>query len=616
MSCILACLLLPFATSAQLKTYPLEKGPQPHAPKTQAARTKTGDIVLPFWDDFSFTTEDHPSDALWANNKSVLVSSGQGIQPPTINVATFDGLTASGSPYSSSTSDVLDYGYRDTLESKSIKMTDVPPLLRNDVFLSFYYQAGGNGEPPDPNDFLRLEFFSTTGWETIITLRVDDETDPTVFYDTLLRINQNRFYHDDFRFRFISFGRKSGRYDAWHIDYVYLNGGRSETDNAYPDRSYYTKLSPLFGDYYSMPQLHFKTNPSGNTSFAIFGLSNLDAVDQPMNYDLDAEIISYEDGLMSQQSITLADAAPILPSIEAFEQRLITLTAKPDLSTLTSADSVFVNLIVTLETGDSINTGYEPINFYVNDTLRQSYSLTNYYAYDDGIAEYAAGLTTAGDQLAYRFNVDADQDSIINGLYIYYPFTAGPAPANMEFFIMDDSVGKPHDILYEQLVPVARTANNKFTAIELMYGVIVPDVFYIGYREPSSGRVRIGLDKSNDTGVRMFSTINGVWVQNDRVTGSLMMRPRFKFKDVLVTGVEEERDPVSFYPNPNSGSFYIKGHAEHVRLINMTGQPIEFYSEDVGDEMRVSVANAIPGIYIVQYRSGSRIFTEKILIRK
>jgi hypothetical protein len=215
--------MAPITTWSQLTVHPLEgnrAAPSISKKKFSSARTEDGELSLPFWDDFSFTTEDHADDLLWIKNRSVLVSSGQGINPPTINVATFDGLNENGSPYNST--DPQDYGYRDTLESQTIKMTEVTLPFRNSVFLSFFYQAGGNGEPPDPSDFLRLEFLNVSGtWDEIVKLQIDHDMELNVFYDTLIRINQAQYYHDIFQFRFVSFGRRSGRFDSWHIDNVY-----------------------------------------------------------------------------------------------------------------------------------------------------------------------------------------------------------------------------------------------------------------------------------------------------------------------------------------------------------------------------------------------------------
>jgi len=550
---------------------------------------------------------------MWVNNKTVYVNSGQAINPPTINVATFDGLNELGLPYNST--DNLDYGYRDTLESQPIKMTEVTLPFRNSVFLSFFYQAGGHGEPPDPGDFLRLEFKKDDGtWVPIETLTTEDDLDPTVFYDTAIQINQSEYFHDDFRFRFISFGRKSGRFDAWHIDYVYLNKDRNENDNSFPDRSIYSPLSSIFDSYYSLPTAHFFN--SQTLSFSTFGLSNMENITQPMNYQLHAITKSFKDDvLLVENIIQLDDSAVIAPSINPFERRIIQTAQVPDFSNFdTSADSVFINYNITVRGDDTIRLDFGAIDFRINDTLDFNYSTSNYYAYDDGIAEYAAGLTTTGNQMAYGFDMKTNSQDTINGLFIYFSNFVGQHSSTIEFFILDHDNGLPGAKLYEQLISV--TPNNKFTFTGLFEGVIVRDTFYIGFTQPTGASIRIGLDKSNDSGSFIYfqSSENSGW-STDWITGSLMIRPRFGTGDVN-TGIPEVQNPVTIYPNPNRGSFYMKGPVDYVQVVNITGQAVELLTEDLGEEKRITIPAASPGLYIVRYKSGARIFTEKILISK
>lgn len=611
---------LPLGVWGQLTTYPLE---QSTGSKTSRAENRSAKInadipvSLPFWDDFSFAVpETHPVDSLWIDNARVLVSSGQAINAPTINVATFDGLDENGTPYSPSPTDILAFGYRDTLESQSIKMTEVAPVDRGSVYFSFKYQAGGNGEPPDPQDFLRLEFKKSDGeWQSIVTLTADDAPDLTIFYDKLIQITDNIFFHDEFRFRFVSFGRKSGRFDAWHIDYVYLNNGPLATNASFPDRSYYTKLSPMFNEYYAMPQSHFKTNVAGNLIFPFFGLNSLENENNAGNYSIDAEIISFEDSVMSQQVQTLPPTT--FDGIGALERKLVTLKFKPDLSPLTSADSIFINYTMTLVTGDNdVGLDYGPIDFYANDTLRQSFTLKDYYAYDDGVAEYSAGLVDSRNEMAYRFIMKANSDTI-NGVFLNLPpFTGGTAASSIDFFILSDVDGKPGNLLYEESIPITQNSGSEFTEYPFAEGTIVKSTFYIGYREPITGSVRIGLDKSNDSGENMYYRLSETsqWQQNDRVTGSLMMRPRFGFGEIY-SNVAEEQKPVSIYPNPSNGEFNVKGAFDQLRVISTTGQPINTTIENDGDNKRVQIVTS-PGIYIIQYRSGAKIYTEKILITK
>ncbi|NVJ45910.1 MAG: hypothetical protein HWE07_02250, partial [Cytophagia bacterium] len=55
-------------------------------------------LSIPFWDDFS-TASVVPSSALWLSGDQVRISNGTGVNAPSINVAIFDGVDATGAPY-------------------------------------------------------------------------------------------------------------------------------------------------------------------------------------------------------------------------------------------------------------------------------------------------------------------------------------------------------------------------------------------------------------------------------------------------------------------------------------------------------------------------------------
>jgi len=638
--CVFLVLFLPATVWAQLTVFPLEGNRKKAEPKNHSsARTPEPPRPLPFWDDFSYASEDYPQENMWFNNRTVYVNSGQAINPPTINVATFDGLNELGLPYNST--DNLDYGYRDTLESQPIKMTEVLLPDQNSVFLSFFYQAGGHGEPPDPGDFLRLEFKKNDGtWEIIETFTTEDELDPTVFYDTLIRINQPEYFHDDFRFRFISFGRKSGRYDAWHLDYVYLNKGRDENDRSRPDRAITSKLTTLFEEYYSISKVHLDS--SRIISSPQFNAYNMREGDPTTtSYLITGTFDNYQSGISSPFSTQIGpDLAPINGAnaeFGALERKQVSLLYLPDPNDNSqfdySSDSIKIKLSVKLFADDvyDVDTGdfsedydsakHYPVDFRANDTTSYSYTIKDYYAYDDGIAEYAAGLTTTGNRLAYGFAMKTDSQDTLNGLFIYFSNFVGEHSSTVEFFILDHDNGSPGDVLHEQLVSVTPKPNNEFsfallTQDGIAKGVIVKDTFFIGYRQPTGASIRIGLDKSNDTGHMMYDNTNGTWIQNDRVIGSLMIRPRFGFGEVVITGLPEVPKPVTLYPNPNRGTFYMKGVVDYVQVVNITGQAVELVSEDLGEEKRITIPGASSGLYIVRYKSGARIYTEKIFIAK
>ncbi|MEJ0032627.1 MAG: hypothetical protein WDO15_20740 [Bacteroidota bacterium] len=99
----------------------------PHSDK-QKNKSKSGArtqaLVLPFWEDFSDTETSYANEDLWQYGRSILVNTGLPINPPSLRVATFDGIDSLGKPYSST--DILAKGYADKLVSNPIDLTAIP----------------------------------------------------------------------------------------------------------------------------------------------------------------------------------------------------------------------------------------------------------------------------------------------------------------------------------------------------------------------------------------------------------------------------------------------------------------------------------------------------------
>jgi hypothetical protein len=155
---------------------------------------------------------------------------------------------------------------------------------------------------------------------------------------------------------------------------------------------------------------------------------------------------------------------------------------------------------------------------------------------------------------------------------------------------------------------------NKFIPIRFSPAIKVQDKFYIGWREPQTGHIKVGLDMSNDTGDKIFVKTSNTWQQNDVVHGSLMVRPVFG-KDTIITGLPViESYSINVYPNPNNGSFLVRGQYDQLNVITVTGQQISYVTEDLGEDKKI-ILQAPPGLYIVQVRNGNARDTKKIFVR-
>jgi hypothetical protein len=598
---------------------------------------------LPFWDDFSFTPindtsvalSNYPVDSLWVNNKTVWINNGLAINPPSVNVATFDGLDSAFLPYSEL---VLTNGLRDSLVSQGIILdeSEVSITERNSVFLSFSYQWQGNGEAPDAVDYLSVEFKNNTGdWETVLSIYPKASFNRDEFYDTLVKVDGDRFFHDMFQFRFRNYGRLSGPYDTWNLDYVYLNKNRTPDDTDSPDQAIATPLTSLFGKYRSIPYHQFLEN-DGLTAPTYVVSNNLDEFTD-LSYITEGTFRNYINDSFTDtfySNLGGSDTSAINENgsgiIFPLEQRTVKLEYLPNPADPgqfdPSADSVLFNLKVKLFTGDTFDpkTGdfandydlnYVPIDFRANDTVNVSYFLKDYYAYDDGIAEYSAGLTQAGNRAAYLFEMLTALPDTLVGIDFYVPDYGLSSNMTTDFYVYNDNGGIPGDILY--VIPsfaIQRKGLNKFQRIRILEPFLVENKFYIAWKAPVGPTLKIGLDVSSDSGDKIFVNTNGTWVQNTDITGSLMIRPVFGSADII-TGVEEELSGIKVYPNPNAGEFFVKGEFDQLHITTVTGLPVVFTLQGSETDHRINLQNASSGLYILRIQKGDTIHTAKVIVK-
>ncbi len=640
---LITCLTVPESFS-QLKVYPLSRTKDKTVEKSKSRNSlaRTQELTprsLPFWDDFSTTPVDkagdtlsnYPVDSLWVNKKNVWINKGLGLNPPSVNVATFDGLGPDHLPYSDQ---LLSNGLRDTLLSQPIKLGEVVPADRNSVYLSFFYQWQGNGEAPDANDVFRVEFKNELEvWETVMTIRPLLTFINNAFYDTLVKVEGDKFFHDNFQFRFLNYGRLSGPYDTWNIDYVYLNKNRNAADRYLPDRTITSAITNLFSNYRSIPYHHFLINkPISQPKFDVFNVKNDTST---LSYLTEGTFINYKENITSTFTDTLGGGSttPIDGAtgiIYQRERKTVTMQHIPDgndpVQFDPDADSVAVSLKVRLFTGDTFNpeTGafandydplkYQPLDFRSNDTLRSNYILSDYYAYDDGFAEYTVGLTQAGNRAAYLFEMLSDDPDTLIGFDIYFPDYGVPSNLNVDFTVYNDQEGLPGIILYSlPSFTIKRNGLNKFEKIRFGEPFLVEDKFYVAWKAPVGGTLKIGLDTNNDSGEKLFVNTNGFWYQNTDIKGSVMIRPVFGGGGII-SGIEEEIQ-ARIFPNPNQGEFFVPNEFDILQVSNITGQSIPFERNEQDENSKVVLGDISPGLYILIIRKGNKLFSSKIIVK-
>lgn len=234
-------------------------------------------------------------------------------------------------------------------------------------------------------------------------------------------------------------------------------------------------------------------------------------------------------------------------------------------------------------------------------------------AYDDGTAEWAAGLSQKSGMIAYRF-IAAKNDAI-TAVNIYFPEFIPPTSGKTFNIIIWDDLFEYREgrLLTEQHIVKKSAELNQFTAYTFGRPVVVSDTFYIGYEQSTDDFFPVGLDKNGNTqSGNIFINLDGVWELSDEVSGNLMIRPVFGFEKAV--GIEEElfRD-IKVYPNPNHGIFTIKGIFEKAVVLDILGNAM-LEIKGGGLENEIKLMNYKRGIYLLKMCKEGKYNTYKIII--
>ncbi len=616
---VLLFLLATVGATAQIVVVPI---PQSVEPAASDAHARTKALTLPFFDDFSSTKTTNADPKRWFAGRSIVVNDGMAIHPPSIKVATFDGVDSLGHPYT--TTDILAKGFADKLESVAIDLTTVPISGRDSVYLSYMYQLKGNGELPDQGDQLLVSFLDKDQvWVAADTIENDGSQAVDAFYTSVIKIADARFFHSGFRIRFQNFARLSGPYDTWHVDYIYLNKGRTASDLSFPDRTLSEQLTSLLGAYRMIPIDHFRRNIAGLLTHPSVTATNMKSGNIQPTAISTYVTFTYRDNkaITKMPRVILDDSLGMTDPLEKGKFVKYTSSKLPDFSPIpNTADSIGIEFMLGLNSGDNAapprKTDYDPkiyapIDFRYSDTTRASFLLLNKYAYDDGVAEYGAGLNQPGAQLAYEYNTVGVDDGYVTYLEMYFPRFGDESSQVIELRIWNSL---DEDPVYQEVTSLQRSEFNNFWVKRLIQPVAVKKKFYIGWKQNSAAIIAAGLDKNNDSGDKMYSNTNGSWIENTTVHGSLMFRPIFGVGTSDPTGLEDEA-PLVAYPNPNQGSFFLGGRADRVIVYDLMGRSIPIALTSSLEETAITLEGVVPGIYIVKAFYEGVTKTTKIMVR-
>lgn len=586
-------------------------------------------VSLPFLDDFSKESI-YPDALLWLDS-NVFINRDYPIAPPTLGVATFDGVSKTGLPYDTAIVSTLSYP-ADTLTSKPINLA-LP--VSDSVYLSFYWQAKGraNGHP-ETNDSLVLQFKNPTdtnkftAWRNVWARNGYNPTlSDTLFRLVMIPIKDTIFLKKGFQFRFTNYATISGNVDHWHIDYVFLDKNRNKGDSIFSDVAFEYNSRSLLKNYYAMPWEQYQSSEmKTNLSFYI---RNNDSLQK--NTSIRDTIYNSIGGVECSYGVFSDNILPYktngLTTLPVF--------AAPAIST-TPPNYIFPNL--TQESSFLleciINTAPDKDRW--NDTLRFTQTFSNYYAYDDGTVEAGYGLNVSGGQVAYKFTLN-HPDTLL-ALQMLFNWI-GPNVNQQQFKIRvwNDNGGSPGTMIYEDTLTTPNyqyvyhsdwgNLTNVFTPYILKTKQLLSGTFYVGfiqYTNPGTLLLNLGLDRNTNSDTKMYYNTGSGWNQSV-LAGSWMMRPVFGTTKGLLS-VSENTSPAtifSLYPNPSSGKFTVElsdntvvktsDEILHLSIFNITGQKVheEQLSSLTSD---IDISKLSEGMYFVRIESKSGLLMNQKLI--
>lgn len=566
-------------------------------------------LELPFFDDF-FEQTIYPNDTLWSN-RYVYINNSFGQNPPTLGVATFDAVNDSGAIYSTATYSGIFAA--DTLTSNPINLNYKPG---DSIYLSFFYQPQGNGEFPETNDSLVVHFYAsgTQKWKSVKKI-----TGSTVypFRAAIIPIIDTSYLKDGFRFRFINYVTLSGKpnqgsrianCDHWNIDYVKLDKNRTFDDTIMNDVAFTQNIETLLNGYTSIPWEHVKragTIPM-NDNFSISIKNNYNKKTQitgltPYCIENEKSVISIGDlNLAANELKTINPSHIFTYPIEVFESK--------------NTATFQIKSFYTTDTD-------EPTH---NDKVVFRQTFDDYYAHDDGSAEFGYGIRGSGSKnasIAYRFETLVEGE--LSSVDMYFNQTYKDASQKYFYLkIWEDDNGSPGNELFSQigLRPIYEKDLNQFHNYPLLdefeepTSIQLPKIFYIGWQQTTDDLLNIGYDIDTDD-ENLFYNVDGQWRESS-LKKALMIRPVFGGRAITTISSPKNNliDNITIYPNPAKNQLKIKSLSpiKQITISDVSGRLLII---NQNTDNQINISNLRSGIYFVKIQTSDKIITKKLLVK-
>lgn len=580
-------------------------------------RAITDTISLPFLEDFT-STNVYPNMINWRDSQ-VYINSHFALSPPSIGVATFDNLDKKGRPYQTISGQT--HNHSDSLTSNFINLKNylngfnlVDYTIADSIYLSFFYQQQGLGDPSDKTDSLVLKFKDAAGFWKTVWKTSGSTVKP--FKQILIGIKDQAYLIKNFQFRFINYGKTTGNMNQWHIDYIRMNSGRNMFDTIVDDVAINEiPIGPL-QFYESMPYDHFKANTAFNAStFHSLRVHNNFNTGINIKYKYDVFntynqlIHSYNSGTSSRNILPFSDFTESFTSFN-FD----TFSGK----------NPFLKVKYTILPEAFDKTPDDYLSTEVNNEYTKTTFFKNYFAYDDGTAEGGFGLDYGSlppgpGYAAVKF--ETFKNDTLRGVSMFFNRAVSDITYKPFTLIIWKAISEPPapntngDIIFKRInLPTAIYTDsiNGFTDIIFDTAIVLPQGnFYIGWQQNSNFILNVGYDNNYKHGKiggrnpNIFYNLNGYWEKvSANVTGAVMMRPivgaALKNNNQASVYDLQVKQLVTLYPNPGSSELNFESESAIIKVsvYDLSGKLIQSISDLDITNINLDFIN--DGMYLIE----------------
>jgi hypothetical protein len=546
---------------------------------------------LPFFDDFS-GQEYLPDPGKWIDDY-VFINNTYSDRQRTCGVATFDALGSNGRLYETASSFIF---LSDQLTSQPVNLNYTQG---DNIWLSFFYQAGGLGDPPEPDDSLTLQFLAPEENEWYSVWKAGGTTDQT-FRPAILRIDDPRFLKSGFQFRFTNYATLSanhndpsmvGNCDHWNVDYVLIDRNRNGGDTIFSDVAFTLPIRSVLKNHEAMPWKQYREIELQEMGSAVpIHYRNNDTITRNVTRDFEIWDV-YTNSLSYNFSAGAANINP-LTSVDYNANIVYSFNSSNN-------DSALFRITAVLKTDE-----FDPKE---NDTMVYYQTFKNYFAFDDGTAEAGYGINGLGSRNAmFAFRFRSFTEDTLRAVNICFNDSYTDAnKRSFDLMVWDDNNGLPGSVIYtveEVMVEQGQNINGFYT-YKIPDKVPLNNIFYVGWRQRSESFLNAGLDVNTAHGGKQFYWLNGQW-QESQVTGSVMIHPVLG-DPLRITSIDnvpyEDKKMIRIWPNPASeyftidaGDLLLTGDA-FITIMDLQGR--ELIRTVLTD--RIDITSIPAGVYIV-----------------